>query len=253
MKKTIYALLAIMALYSPVKAQELIPHFLKIPFQEGTDFRVTEGWNYSKEEKNIHNLHFHQAIDFSVPRNTPVYAADDGYAIASSQISYLDKNYQNKKIGYAYGNFVQIWHPEQKIFTLYAHLEKISDDIPYLPPIKYKDAWIPVGIQNQLSSSIFQKSIFIRQGDLIGYAGDSGLSWGYKEFPQLRPNPIEFPSWDEVHLHFEVLKRNKDGLKLENFDPYGIYGEVSGYEENLNPEKSLWILDDNNSALYAKE
>ena len=84
----------------------------------------------------------------------------------------LRANYRtNDKTGNSYGNFVKIKH-KNGYYTLYAHLKCNS---------------IPVKIGNK-----------IKQGDVIGYMGNTGHSFG-------------------AHLHFEVRDKNNNKKKSNIF------------------------------------
>jgi hypothetical protein len=79
---------------------------------------------------------------------------------------------------------------------------------------------------------------WVEQGDLIGYAGTSGIVWGDLQFREncRRPNVKEFNIWDECHLHFEEATRNiKTGMKQEQRDPYGVYLSKEHYR-NIKQE-----------------
>ena len=225
--------------------------FLKLPFEKGVDFEISEGWFYSREEREIHGKSIHSAIDYAVPYGTPVYAAADGFVIASSNISQLEGTFKGKKVGYSYGNFVRVWHPEAQLFTQYGHLSKISPDIPFDEPKNIGKAWIPTSLFDRDTDSFEKDGFFVRQGYLIGYAGDSGLSWGYDEKPLEERNRDMFPSWDEPHVHFEVFSKEPRGNTRKFIDPYGIYGQASEYLFPINTKKGLWLLSDNGKPRFA--
>jgi len=66
---------------------------------------------------------------------------------------------------------------------------------------------------------------WVKQGDLIGYTGNSGIIWGNLKFKEncRKPNVKQFDTWDEIHLHFEEATRNTKGIKIDERDPYNIY------------------------------
>ena len=98
----------------------------------------------------------HNAVDIKAPEGTPVYATADGL---------VRKVKQNHTDGSGYGRYVIIDH-ESGYSTLYS----------------------------QLSGYNVTEGQEVKQSDVIGYVGSSGISTG-------------------PHLHFEVMK---DG---ENIDP----------------------------------
>lgn len=217
--------------------------FLYLPFSSETPFEeITEGWLYSAAEQAVHGYKTHYAVDFKAPLGTPVYAAADGLSVASSHFVYLQRFHEEKQVGFGLGNFVQIWHPEAKLFTQYGHLER-SADIPYLNPVPKGDGWDPVPAYRHLSGEILAKAKPVKRGDLIGWVGDSGCSWGYKEMPgQPRPDPQQFPSWDETHLHFEVFDRDAEGKKQTRLDPFDIYSQAEAYKGLKPGLKGLWVV-----------
>lgn len=211
-----------------------------LPFSSKAKVTITEGWYYSQAEKAIHGKSTHGAVDFAAPRGTPVYAADDGYALSS----YHSENggiWQDKEIGLGYGKFVQIWNPNTETFTLYSHLENIAENVIYQEPTKSGGFWNSELLSNR-SEPFLSKGTRVTKGDLIGYVGDSGLNWGYDETPTQRPDPKDYPSWDEAHLHFEVFHFDINGKQL--IDPYGLNADVKAYKlSSIKTGKTLWIND----------
>jgi hypothetical protein len=103
--------------------------------------RISEGFLYTEEERNIHNFYFHKGIDYETKWKTPVYAAASGYAIAGYHrfpILNEDKTfrlYKNKPVSAGLGYFVQIYHPynisrvKGGRITQYGHLSKFGKGI----------------------------------------------------------------------------------------------------------------------------
>lgn len=199
-------------------------------------YKITEGWIYSKEEQSIHGGSKHLGIDYACQRGTPVFAATDGWAISSYKRRVLtDKKtgqeilYKGKKITNSRGYFVQIFHHNTNLFTEYYHLEKIADNLPFGEPIQTgEDVLLPVGRDLPPEEyKTYKKALLVKRGDIIGFVGDSGLTWGYDDYPN-RPDPKEFPSWDETHLHFRVYSKGKDETE-EELDPYDVYKSFEYY------------------------
>ncbi len=236
--------------------------FLSLPFTLQS-YQITEGWMYSEHETSIHGFKNHHAIDFSLPRNSHVLAAADGIAI-SSYLYFLVKkegrvvDYQGKPVGFGLGRFIQIYHPQNGLYTVYGHLEKINPQIPFFTPRKFADKLWPVGHKIKPNKLIAdKKGLEVKTGDLIGYVGDSGLTWGYQDFPE-RPDPKKFPSWDETHLHFEVAQRHGSKWAKRLFDPFGIKGKTEDYPDSLKPDKPigtqgpvLWIQNTDGSLKHS--
>lgn len=101
-------------------------------------------------------IHMHNAVDIVAPKRTAVFATADGM---------IRKVKQNHREGKGYGRYIIIDH-EGGYSTLYA----------------------------QLSGYNVKEGVVVKQGDIIGYIGSSGISTG-------------------PHLHYEVMK---DG---ENVNP----------------------------------
>jgi murein DD-endopeptidase MepM/ murein hydrolase activator NlpD len=92
----------------------------------------------------------HRGVDFAAARGTPIYAAGDG------KVTYRGRNG-------AYGRYIRIRH-NGTYSTAYAHLKRYA-----------KRA---------------RRGKWVKQGQIIGYVGTSGLSTG-------------------PHLHFEVMKKGR--------------------------------------------
>ena len=109
---------------------------------------ITAGWYYSDGK-------LHRAIDLRAAVGTPVYAAEDG------TVDWVQAWDGHSTSGdQSYGNLVRIRHTDYnggKLQTLYAHLKESK--------VKYGQA--------------------VKEGELIGYSGNTGNSTG-------------------PHLHFEV-------------------------------------------------
>ena len=109
---------------------------------------ITAGWYYSDGS-------LHRAVDLRAAVGTPVYAAEDG------TVDWVQAwNGHSTSGEQSYGNLVRVRHADYnggKLQTLYAHLKESK--------VKYGQA--------------------VKEGELIGYSGNSGNSTG-------------------PHLHFEV-------------------------------------------------
>lgn len=122
----------------------------------------------------IRSNHFHSGIDIKVPFvGIPLYAAADGY------ISRVRKSADG------YGNALYIDHPNG-LRTVYGHMHNFKKDIEtYVKNAQYK--------QNKFEITLYPDSskFKVKKGDLIGYAGNSGRSYG-------------------PHVHFEIRETDKD-------------------------------------------
>lgn len=110
---------------------------------------ITAGWLYNDGT-------LHRALDFRAAVGTPVYAAEDG----TVTLAYHWTGKRTQGDTNSYGNFIKLKHSRYHygtLETLYAHLSKLC---------------------------VAQGEI-VREGQLIGYSGDTGNVYG-------------------AHLHFEV-------------------------------------------------
>lgn len=102
----------------------------------------------------------HRGIDFAAPIGTPVYAAGAGH------ISAIGRNH-------GYGNYIQIEH-SGGYATAYGHLSRFAAGL--------------------------QRGSAVKQGEVIGYVGNTGLSTG-------------------AHLHYEILV---NGQQVNPLDVKGV-------------------------------
>jgi murein DD-endopeptidase MepM/ murein hydrolase activator NlpD len=98
-------------------------------------------------DPRVHFGNFKEAIDFIIPSNTPILAAEEGTVEEiklNSKQGGINKKFANVK----YLNYIVLKH-KNKEFTTYGHL-------------KYK-------------SSKLKKADFVKKGEIIAYSGRSGL------------------------------------------------------------------------------
>jgi murein DD-endopeptidase MepM/ murein hydrolase activator NlpD len=125
------------------------------PVKKDTGVEISSGYGMRMHPtKKVEMMH--NAVDIRAPKGTPIYATADG------MIRKVEKNF---KQGEGYGKYIIIDH-EGGYSTLYS----------------------------QLSEYNTTEGKEVKQGDIIGYVGQTGLSTG-------------------PHLHYEVMK---DG---ENVNP----------------------------------
>jgi murein DD-endopeptidase MepM/ murein hydrolase activator NlpD len=138
----------------------------------------------------------HKGIDFGAPAGTPVYAAGDG------KITFLGRNGN-------YGNYIKITHRENYA-SAYAHLKGFKSGL--------------------------KKNSPVRQGDIIGYVGTTGMSTG-------------------PHLHYELLLSNRQvnplsiksvpgdklsGSKFARFEKYKQYVEAKLADPSITVSFNEW-------------
>ncbi len=100
--------------------------------------RVTQNYGINSFSKTAYKSGSHNGIDFGVPIGTPIRAAADGKVLRAGD---------NGK--YQYGKYVLIEH-ENNLVTIYGHLSRHA---------------VSTGAQ-------------VKQGDIIGYSGNTGYSTG---------------------------------------------------------------------------
>lgn len=159
----------------PDPATEINDHYrLRRPIADGGTNWIDRTYPYGGTSGG--RLQIHSGVEFVNPRGTPILAAADGTVVFAGGDSAM---LLGPRLDY-YGNVVIIQHaftsPEgQPVFTLYGHMDRVE---------------VEVGQS-------------VRQGDLIGRVGDTGIAFG-------------------PHLHFEVR-----------------VGDFTSFGATRNPE--LWI------------
>ena len=153
---------------------------------------------YSGTYGELRPNHFHAGVDLKTQgrEGFPVYAVEDGFL---SRIK-VDTG--------SYGKVIYLDHPELNKTTVYAHLNRFSPKIQnYIKGEQYLHQTYE--IQRYLRPT----QIPVKKGEIIGYSGNTGNSFG-------------------PHLHFEVRDRESEepmnplqfGLEAEDSDPPTIQG-----------------------------
>lgn len=131
-----------------------------LPYKKGKFFKVIQGYDGNFTHYNTN------AIDFEMPEGTEVLAARDGIVVQVIQNN--NKGCPSEKCA-QYGNYISILHSD-KTRAEYWH-------------IKHKGSVVQVGNK-------------VKKGDLIGYSGNTGWSYG-------------------SHLHFVCYSPSYMGMKKE--------------------------------------
>ena len=100
--------------------------------------RISSKFNLSRQHPVLHTIRAHKGVDYAAPTGTPVKATSDGKI-----------TYAARKGGY--GNVIEIQHANH-YSTLYAHLDHFA------PRVKFGTT--------------------VKQGQVIGYVGSTGLATG---------------------------------------------------------------------------
>ncbi len=248
-----------------VEARQNIPApFLGPIFASDFELDIGSGYNYDHAHNSndaIHGVEQHKAIDFGAPIGTPIYAPADGLALATySEFllgekddvnAFIPRRYKGKKVYFGSGLIIQIWHGRGR-YTQYAHLHKVSPNIPYYKPIVDKDSGDlrPAHLRDVVSEyGKGTKATKVKRGELIGYTGVTGIGWGKRCYEDWSTGK-KYTYYDDPHLHFMVfgrrLSRSRNPVAI--WDPFGIYGKAAQYPANKNEwhtlKNSLWLKQD---------
>jgi murein DD-endopeptidase MepM/ murein hydrolase activator NlpD len=112
--------------------------------------RISSHFSSARRHPILHKIRSHKGVDYAAPTGTPVRAAGDG------RISFLG----NKG---GYGKSIEIIHG-QKYSTFYAHLSRFNKKIKH--------------------------GSFVKQGQIIGYVGKTGLATGAHLHYEFRINGV---------------------------------------------------------------
>jgi hypothetical protein len=260
---------------------------LALPFRKSDAARaggtnnISEGWYYG-EERGITGSELHKSIDFDLPYDSPVYAMADGWAAFTYQSWLTTTEYQGKRVGFGLGLWLLTLHklPGSDVYWWgkYAHLSAVKPGIKYLKPYVDSDGdWHePDSGPDNLYVPDPQLALTftpIKKGQLLGYVGDSGIEWGYRDQFDVATGTIAprdrqaQPAWDDdTHLHLQFYRRlqgdepepgkpfNSTVVAVEPFGQYGTVRRWEGYSSYdgypLGPG-ALWLTDRHGKPLYA--
>lgn len=168
---------------------------------------ITAGWTYSDGSA-------HSAIDLRAAVGTPVYASEDG------TVNWVQTWDGHTKTGnQSYGNLVRIQHADyndKQLETYYAHL----------------------------SSVLVKSGQTVKEGQLIGYSGETGNCYGAHlhfevRLNRTRLNPLNWLdadfscASDSVRAHLGSYK----SVSIPEDDKYPVIIDVSKYQGDIVWEK----------------
>ena len=129
--------------------------------------RISSGYSDSRYHPVLKIRRPHHGVDYAAPRGTPVYTVGDGVIT---------------KVGFQKGgggNYINIKH-NSVYSTTYMHLNGFASGI--------------------------KQGVYVKQGDLIGYVGSTGLATGphldfrfYKNGSAVNPLKVEAPPVEPIH------------------------------------------------------
>ncbi|MDP4038640.1 MAG: hypothetical protein Q8P54_01570 [bacterium] len=221
--------------------------FLGPVFRPGVEPVIATGFNYRREEIDLHGVKKHGAIDMDVSRGTEILAAADGYYIATygeklmrnddGSPRKLDMeqahkaNPHNKDLNppegegpwdVYFGSFVvQGWHGNGR-YTQYVHVDWVNPKIPYYRPQEVRDEegnkTGDLKFSEMLRATVDEYrsiAVYIKAGEVIAVTGMTGCGWGKRcyDFAKFdsgkRPDfrDVNYTYYTEPHLHFVVTGR----------------------------------------------
>ena len=152
--------------------------------------KITSKFSGSRKHPVLGYTRAHKGVDFRAPTGTPIPAAGAGRVIARS-------------FNRGHGNFVKIRH-NGTFETLYAHMSKFAKGV--------------------------NVGTVVRQGQIIGYSGSTGMSTG-------------------PHLHYEVIKNgvhvNPMTVKLPAIDNLDAANKKIFMEKKVQLDTTIQSLKDN--------
>lgn len=141
--------------------------------------RISSHFNLQRRHPILHTIRAHKGTDYAAAPGTPIRASGDGKVVKASTYG-------------GYGNTVIIQHGGQ-VTTLYAHMQKFAPGI--------------------------YSGKRVKQGDVIGYIGSSGLATG-----------------PHLHYEFRVKGQPKDPVNVELADANPIPdSEFSTFKMQTQP------------------
>lgn len=228
-----------------------ISPFLTLPFPKGTPWEILRGWVNNPQQAQIYGERPSYTLYIGLPAGTPILASVPGKTLGSHH-SYSQRNYQGRPVVEGLGNFVQTYVPELGIFVEYGLLTEINENIPVHQPEHYKregvpDTYDPKFIYKLCTNDDFESLSYsyveVERGQEIGYVLDGN------------PHRDGQGGCTDICLRFEVFtRRQNDGRKDLRFDPFGIRGQASDYNDlsELSLE-SLWLTNSDGGLIHADE
>jgi len=148
--------------------------------------RISSGYSNSRYHPILKIRRPHHGVDYAAPRGTPVYSIGDGIV-------------KEKRYAGGYGNMIKIKH-NGTYSTRYAHLSKYASGL--------------------------KVGQFVKQGEVIGYVGSTGLSTGphldfrfYKNGSPINPLKVESPpalpvDSNHIDVYNKLLKEKMELLNI---------------------------------------
>lgn len=151
--------------------------FLPSLYAQNYCFPLDKSLSMSANFGELRSNHFHSGIDLRVggAAGAKVYAIESGF---------ISRIYVSPS---GYGKALYIEHPNGQT-SVYAHLDRFAGEIAqYVEEYQYKRQRFPVN--DYTDSTLFR----VKKGDLIGYAGNTGSSFGAHLHLELRESKNQAP------------------------------------------------------------
>ena len=196
----------------------ILCYFLFPAYDPGESYHYPIEGNYALSGTfgELRPNHFHSGIDIKTYNKT-------GYRVFATEAGYL---YRIKVSPYSYGKGLYLRHPDGR-FSVYAHLLRFVPEIEdFVSERQQKD--------EQFEQEIYLEKdrFYFKKGQLIGYSGNSGNSFGPHLHFEIR-DPSEriinaLPYFDRV------LKDNiQPTIQKVAFEPLAPASRINGKYEKL--------------------
>lgn len=150
--------------------------------------RISSHFNLQRRHPILHKIRAHRGVDYAAPRGTPIRAVGEG------RVAFL-----GQKGGY--GNVIELQHGP-KYSTLYGHMQRFAANL--------------------------RNGQMVKQGQIIGYVGSSGLATG-------------------PHLHYEFRINGVHQNPLTVALPRGNHGE------SIKDQKFFAMVKETDKLIRVKE
>ena len=174
---------------------------------------ISSRFSYHRYHPVLHRYMPHLGVDFAAPPGTPVHAVGDG-VIEVARYNHYD------------GNYIKIRH-NSEYQTEYLHLSHFARGIRHGKAVK--------------------------QGQLIGYVGSTGLATGphldyriWKNGREVNPLKIDLPSSDPIQNQYKQAYYEHLGLLLSQLNNISIHQNIKNH---IAVEIDTVRKQDNNSMM----
>ncbi len=198
-------------MFKPIVALTLLLAYsiaLRAQIQAPVDFEIKLSGTFGEIRSN----HYHTGIDIKSPNGRT------GHVIRAVDHGYI-RRIKVDKSGYGYSLIID--HPASGLSSVYAHLDR------FVAPIDTFVQRTQYGIESFEIDTILQDTLMeIKRGQIIGYLGDSGYSFG-------------------PHLHFEIRKTESQ----KPINPLIYFNNIRDNRAPVIRSIYVYTLDDHHKIL----